>query len=308
MDSSRAYAADLHRVLLQSRVPHKIVSVSFAFRTDYTPSGNTQRTLVVYQDTTARQASWWVMDERLNVPVWLPDKPLEQQVSFYLARPVTVLEVSDYTNLTDGKSVIPLETGAPPSGTTQIEPVTPRVIEPARRRSGGKKSPKAETKPGAAPKVAAKPRTGASPRAADSAEPVSKARSTEAVAQRPAAGSSREDGRLLKKEMATADAKPGPVAEKKKSTNAAPSKDAKPAAKKEAFPEQPELAVEKPQAEPALIEKAEPAPQAAVLPEAGEKKTPPSKPEADQPVETPKPQEAPKTSSLRRWFRKVFRA
>jgi hypothetical protein len=45
-----------------------------------------------------------------------------------------------------------------------------------------------------------------------------------------------------------------------------------------------------------------------VLPEAGEKKTSPAKPEADQPAETPKLDEPPKTSLLKRWFRKVFRA
>lgn len=131
-DETRAYAANLHGTLLKARVPHKVVTAEFEYHSEYRRYGKARRTVVVYRDQTRSGEGWWLMDERLNVPLWLPNQPLEKQISFYLARPATLVQVSDFMGLDRGKLILPEEKAAPrKSGVTRIEPVEPVGPKPA---------------------------------------------------------------------------------------------------------------------------------------------------------------------------------
>jgi hypothetical protein len=150
-DETRAYAANLHSTLLKARVPHKIVTAEFQYHSEYTRYGTARRTVVVYRDQARSGEGWWLMDERLNKPLWLPNQPLEKQISFYLARPVTLVQVTDFMGIDREKLVLPVDKfAAPRSGVTKIERVKPVEPEPVveSKPAPAKKAPvKKEAKP-----------------------------------------------------------------------------------------------------------------------------------------------------------------
>ena len=105
---SRAYAAELHTTLLRAGIAHKVVTFQFRYSSKYTISGSAERTAIIYSDPAETKHPYWVMDDHLTSPVWLPEESVERQVSFYLRRPATIVSVSDFP-ANDGKSVVPVE-------------------------------------------------------------------------------------------------------------------------------------------------------------------------------------------------------
>jgi hypothetical protein len=329
VELTRPFAADLHKTLLHAHVPHKVVTAEFQYRGDYKLYGTTRRTVVVYRDTSRRGESWWLMDERLNVPFWLPNEPLDRQITFYLGRSARLVDVSDFTGPDAAKIILPEDKGPRKSGVTHIERVTstppPAPKKAAKPVPPPKPAPKAETKivpveksaPKPAPKVVEKPVTKEAPK--PMAKPVEK----KVPAEKPVA-----------KTEAKPSTKPAPapaLADKPR-----PKKAAKPAEKPVASvpwnkPERWEgagplkpLPADEPKAKPPeKPAKLPPAP--AVIAQPGDK--PPKKPslfdkssgpesinpqdapdkkrESD---ETPKPADSPKSSFLSRFFRRLFRA
>jgi hypothetical protein len=181
-EPDRVFAADLHHTLLARHVPHKVVTVEFPYQDDFHRISTARHTVVVYRDASKKGESWWLMDERLNVPVWLPNEPLERQISFYLARPATVVSVSDFTE-DHSKIILPLDQAEPRrSGTSTIQRAdlgagNGPAAKPAGKASkpaGGASAPKAKS-PSAESKIApaAKPKEKSAAKAA-AAKPAEK--------------------------------------------------------------------------------------------------------------------------------------
>lgn len=119
-DRSSAYAADVHAVLKEARIEHKVVTFEYQWTSRYSGDQSAQRTVVLYRDPQTPKHQWWLADEPLRTPVWLPDASIERQVAFYVRRPATVVETRDFG--TDAKEVKPLEKPHRKTATTRIEP------------------------------------------------------------------------------------------------------------------------------------------------------------------------------------------
>jgi hypothetical protein len=133
-DGPRAYAGELHRVLTEAAVPHKVVTFEFGYRGTFDPFLTAHRTAVIYRDSASTKHPWWIMDGTLDRPVWLPTASVERQVSFYVRRPAKVLEVNDFAGF-DDKDIRPDEPRRRPVATSRIEPVQPTTTIVAPRAS-----------------------------------------------------------------------------------------------------------------------------------------------------------------------------
>jgi hypothetical protein len=107
-NASEAYSSALHSTLQKARVPHKVVTYNYPFRSKFDGAGTAQRTSVIYRDASSPEYPWWLMDERLTRPVWLPSESVQRQVSFFLRRPAKVVTLREYS-VDSGKSVAPVE-------------------------------------------------------------------------------------------------------------------------------------------------------------------------------------------------------
>ena len=106
-DPSAAYAAKLHHALAGSRIEHKVVTYQFRYLTHLREEAVGTRTAVVYRDTTNSKYPWWLKDDRLSRPFWLPNGDLGKQVAFYIRSAAEVLEHKDYSGRgTDGKTAL----------------------------------------------------------------------------------------------------------------------------------------------------------------------------------------------------------
>lgn len=94
-DPSQAYAAELSARLAAANVEHKVVTYQFRYRTHLREEAIGTRTAVVYRDETRPANPWWLMEERLYQPVWLPSTDLDRQISFYLRDRAEVVETRD---------------------------------------------------------------------------------------------------------------------------------------------------------------------------------------------------------------------
>lgn len=92
-DPSAAYAEHLSGVLKSARVPHKVVTYEFQYRTRQSEEAMGSRTAVIYRDGEGSRHPWWLMDERLHQPVWLPGENVEHQIEYYIHRPATITSV-----------------------------------------------------------------------------------------------------------------------------------------------------------------------------------------------------------------------
>src|SRR5215213_2792355 len=71
-DASAAYAEHLSGVLKSANVQHKIVTYEYRYRTALREEAVGTRSAVLYRDETNPRNPWWLSDERLSKPVWLP--------------------------------------------------------------------------------------------------------------------------------------------------------------------------------------------------------------------------------------------
>jgi hypothetical protein len=95
-DPSHAYAARLHDALADRGVEHKVITYQYRYTTRLREEAVGTRTAVVYRDASSGTHQWWIKDDRLNKPVWLPNGELNRQVSFYLRRKAEVIEKKNY--------------------------------------------------------------------------------------------------------------------------------------------------------------------------------------------------------------------
>jgi hypothetical protein len=95
-DPSASYAEKLHQVLLEQGIEHIVVAFQYHYYTNHYEESLGTRTAVVYRDSSNSSYPWWLKDDRLATPFWLPNGSLEEQLSFYARRPVEVLEQHAY--------------------------------------------------------------------------------------------------------------------------------------------------------------------------------------------------------------------
>lgn len=96
-DSSGAYANRLHKMLLENKVEHKVVTYQFRYQTRLREEAVGTRTTVIYKDNSDPRNPWWLVNERTGNPVWLPGTDLKKQVAFYLQRNAEVTEQKDFS-------------------------------------------------------------------------------------------------------------------------------------------------------------------------------------------------------------------
>jgi hypothetical protein len=110
-ESSEAYADHLSATLKTSRVPHKVVTYEYRYRTPGGEEAIATRTAVLYRDGTDTRDRWWLMEDRLRTPAWVPGEDPEYQITFYLRRQATVVSV-DGSGVGEGKREISAEPAA----------------------------------------------------------------------------------------------------------------------------------------------------------------------------------------------------
>ncbi len=127
-DPSSAYAAKLHQAFAERGMEHKVVLYQYRYTTRRHEEAIGTRTAVIYRDSATPRHPWWLKDDRLITPFWLPNGSLDKQLSFYLRRPAEVLEQTDYPARSgDGKATVAL---ARPGPVTRIVPVRPAPTPP----------------------------------------------------------------------------------------------------------------------------------------------------------------------------------
>ena len=142
-DDSAAYAEKLHRVLLEQGVEHIIVIYQFHYYTSHYEEALCTRTAVVYRDDVNPHYPWWLKDDRISTPFWLPNGDLNHQLSFYCQRPAEVIEQHAYpAHGSGGKSTVPLvcppkshhhaENFQRPQPVTRVTQVKAAPISPAK--------------------------------------------------------------------------------------------------------------------------------------------------------------------------------
>src|SRR5688572_23511766 len=86
---SEEFAEQLASELKAVHVAHKVVAYEYRYRTPGGDEAIESRTAVLYHDGSDSRNPWWLMEDRLRSPVWVPGQDPEYQVSFYLHRPAT---------------------------------------------------------------------------------------------------------------------------------------------------------------------------------------------------------------------------
>ncbi len=169
-DKSRAYAAELHTTLLHAGIAHKVVTFQFKYSSKYTISGTAERTAIIYCDPAEPKHPYWVMDDHLTSPVWLPEESVEKQVDFYLRRSTTIVNITDFP-AGDDKAVKPLEKSVHRKpAVSRIQPAKPAAPAQPKTEPQPAKISKPE-KPHAEPKTTITPVEEKKPVAAIKAEP-----------------------------------------------------------------------------------------------------------------------------------------
>jgi hypothetical protein len=106
-DPSAYYADQLHHVLLDLGVEHIVVTYQYHYYTHQYEEALGTRTAVVYRDDTDPRYPWWLKDDRLGTPFWLPNGDLNKQLSFYCRRKAEVIEQKHYSaHGASGKAVV----------------------------------------------------------------------------------------------------------------------------------------------------------------------------------------------------------
>jgi hypothetical protein len=105
-DPSNAYAAKLHTAFAADGIEHKVVVYQYRYTTRLREEAVGTRTAVIYRDNSTGGHPWWLKDDRLHKPVWLPNGELDRQVSFYIRRKAEVIETKNYPAQTSSKTAV----------------------------------------------------------------------------------------------------------------------------------------------------------------------------------------------------------
>jgi hypothetical protein len=127
-DPSNAYAKKLHTVLTANKVEHKLVTYQYRYKTRLREEAVGTRTAVLYKDETNPSNPWWLMDERLGKPLWLPNEEVDRQVAFYLRRKADVVEQKAFSG--GGEEQTPAQMVA--SSRPVVSPREPAVTQIAK--------------------------------------------------------------------------------------------------------------------------------------------------------------------------------
>jgi hypothetical protein len=101
---SDAYARQLQHVLAAKGIESKIVTFRYSVnsrgvnvRSDgkSVVTGLSEFSVLLYRNDTTPDNPWWMMDNALSAPVWLPNGTLEQQLRFAGRRPLEIVAVRD---------------------------------------------------------------------------------------------------------------------------------------------------------------------------------------------------------------------
>jgi hypothetical protein len=98
------YTNELHKVLTSDNVEHKVVTYEYRYRTRLREEAVDTRTAVIYRDATTPNYPWWIMDEHLSTPRWLPNGEVDRQVQFFIGAPAQVLTRQDFPGDGSGSS------------------------------------------------------------------------------------------------------------------------------------------------------------------------------------------------------------
>jgi hypothetical protein len=105
-DPSAYYAEKLHQVLMKDGVEHYVVTYQYHYYSHRYEDSVGKRTAIVYRDEADSEHPWWLKDDHMATPVWLPDGNLDSQISFYSHRKAEVLEKKHYPAHGGGKEVV----------------------------------------------------------------------------------------------------------------------------------------------------------------------------------------------------------
>ena len=95
-DAGEAYTAKLHKLLTAQKVEHKVVTYQYRYQTRMRDEAVGTHTAILYKDNSDPQNPWWLKDERLGKPLWLPGQDVNKQVAFYLRRDAQVTEQKEF--------------------------------------------------------------------------------------------------------------------------------------------------------------------------------------------------------------------
>jgi hypothetical protein len=144
-DSSQAYIEKLQRVLSADKIEHKVVTYQYRYETRLRDEAVGTGVAVIYKDNSDPANPWWIMNDRLRKPVWLPGQNVDQQVSFYLQRTAQVIEQRDYINgeLTPASMIA--------KNKPVVKPGEPAVTQIAKAQTVAKPAPAAAPAPAVVP-------------------------------------------------------------------------------------------------------------------------------------------------------------
>jgi hypothetical protein len=95
-DASQAYIEKLQKVLAEDKVEHKVVTYQYRYETRLRDEAVGTGVAVIYKDNSDPANPWWLMNDRLRKPVWLPGQDVDKQVTFYLQRTAQVIDQQYY--------------------------------------------------------------------------------------------------------------------------------------------------------------------------------------------------------------------
>ena len=151
-DPSQAYIEKPQKVLAEDKVEHRVVTYQYRYETRLRDEAVGTGVAVIYKDNSDPANPWWLMNERMRKPVWLPGEDMNNQVSFYLRRTAQVSEHRDYVG---GEPTVPRSMIA--KARPVVRPGEPSVTRIAKAQPAPAASPAAPAVAQTAPRPFARP-------------------------------------------------------------------------------------------------------------------------------------------------------
>ena len=148
-DPGEAYTAKLHKMLTADKVEHKVVTYQYRYQTRMRDEAVGTHTAVLYKDNSDPRNPWWLKDERLGKPIWLPGEDVSKQVAFYIRRNAEVVEQKEFIGdaLKAEQIMIAKNTPVVPAGEPAVTRIAKAKPAPARETAVAQAAPAAQTQP-----------------------------------------------------------------------------------------------------------------------------------------------------------------